>query len=109
MIATTVATVYRGDGADEYADPTDDDVPVEGLESIPMAITELSRTVFDVETDQARTIRYGIGRARAGLDIRADDRIHDERVDRWWAVRSVSGGGATFFGARTLSLDLRAV
>lgn len=109
MIANTWGTVYRGDDSNEYADPTDLDEPVSGLERIPMAITELSRTVMDPESDQPRVIRYGTARAKAGLDIRSDDRIFDERQNRWWAVRSVSGGGFTFFGGQDLSLDLRAV
>jgi hypothetical protein len=109
MFANTWATVYRGDSANEYADPTDLNEAVDGLERIPMAITEQSRTVMDPETDTPRVVRYATGRARAGADIRADDRIFDERQNRWWAVRSVSGGGFTFIGGQDLSLDLRAV
>lgn len=109
MIANTWGTVYRGDDVNEYADPVDLDTPVDGMERIPMAITEQSRQVMDAETSELRTIRYAVGRARGGLDIRADDRIQDARTGRWWAVRSVSESGFTFYGSRTLSLDLRAV
>lgn len=109
MFATTWATVYRGDDANEYGDLIDGDTPVDGLERIPIAITEQSRTTFDPESGEPRTIRYAIGRTYAGFAILAGDRIVDERTKRPWAVRSVSGGGFTFTGAEDLSLDLRAV
>lgn len=109
MIANTWVAVYRGDEVNEYGDPTDLGTPVDGLERLPLALTEQSRTTFDPETSEARTIRYAIGRATAGTDIQQDDRLRDERTARWWAVRSISGGGFTFFGARDLLLDLRAV
>lgn len=109
ILSNTWATVYRGDDADAYADPTDLDAPVDGLERVPMAITELSRTVTDPESDEPRTIRYAKGRASGRLGILADDRVLDLRTNRWWVVRSISGGGFTFFGSKDLSLDLRAV
>lgn len=109
VIANTWGTVYRGDDSNEYADVTDLDDPVPGLERVPMAITEQSRTVYDRETDEARTIRYATGRVKAAAGIRSEDRIFDERQGRWWVVRSVSGGGFTFIGGQDLSLDLRAV
>lgn len=109
MFANTWGTVYRGDDANEYADAIDLDEPVSGLESIPMAITEQTHTTIDAESDEPRTIRYGVGRAKAGLDIRSGDRIQDARQGRWWLVREVSGGGFTFFGSQDLQLDLRAV
>lgn len=107
--ANTWGTVYRGDDVNDYADPVDLDAPVDGLERVPMAITEQSRQVTDPESSEQRIVRYAIGRARGGLDIRTDDRIQDERTGTWWAVRSVSQKSFTFHGARTLSLDLRAV
>lgn len=109
MIANTWGAVYRGDDSNIYGDALDLDAPVTGLERVPMAITEQSRTVYNPETDERRVIRYAIGRAKGDLDIRSDDRIHDQRQDRWWAVVSVSGGGFTFFGGQALALELRAV
>lgn len=109
MLANTWGSVYRGEDANEYADTIDLDDPVPGLERVPMAITEQSRTVTDPESDEVRIIRYATGRTKAGLDIRSDDRIFDVRQRRWWVVRSVSGGGYAFIGSEDLQLDLRAV
>lgn len=109
MMANTWATVYRGDDSTALGDPIDLDTPVDGLEHFPMAITEKTRTVFEPETDTARTIRFGVGRAKFGSDIQPADRIFDERTSRYWVVSSVSGGGFTFYGAQDLSLMLRAV
>lgn len=107
--ANTWGTVYRGDDVNEYADPVDLDDLVVGLERVPMAITEQTRTTLDPETDEPRTVRYAVGRVKPGVDVRRDDRIFDERQQRWWVVRDVSGGGFTFYGSQDLSLDLRAV
>lgn len=109
MIATTWGTVYRGDDANEYGDETDLDAPVDGLERIPLAITEQSRTVMDTESGEPRVIRYAIGRTYAKYPVQADDRIRDGRTKRLYVVRSTSGGGFTFYGQQDITLELRAV
>jgi hypothetical protein len=108
MVANTWAEVYRDTGDDVLGDPVTTTEPVEGLERVPMAITERSQRIYDAESDELRTVRYGVGRARIGTDIKADDRIHDLRSGKWWAVRTVSPASPGFTGNRALSFDLRA-
>jgi hypothetical protein len=108
VIANTWAAVYRDTDDDVLGDPLSDEEPVDGLDRVVVAITEKSRTVYNEETDELRTIRYGTGRAKAGTDIRKDDRIQDLRSGKWWAVTEVGSGSPGFTGHRDLSFDLRA-
>lgn len=108
MYANTWGAVYRDGDDDELGDPVSAEEPVAGMERVILTITEKTRTIYDEETDEVRTIRYGTGRARAGTDIRQDDRIQDLRTGKWWAVREVGSGAASFTGHRDLSFDLRA-
>lgn len=108
MIANTWGAVYRDTDDDILGDPISEETAVPGLERVVMAITEKSRTIYDPETDELRTIRYGTGRAMPGTDIRQDDRIQDLRSGKWWAVRSVGSGSPGFTGHQDLSFDLRA-
>lgn len=108
MIPNTWAAVFRDTDDDVLGDPLTDEEPVPGMARVVMAITEKSRTVYNEESDELRTIRYGVGRAKAGTDIRKDDRIQDLRTSKWWAVTEVGSGSATFTGHRDLSFDLRA-
>ncbi|MCU1617789.1 MAG: hypothetical protein JWO98_5329 [Frankiales bacterium] len=106
-LATTRADVLRGLATDEIGNEVDVDTPVDGLTNIPISLIEKSRNVYLPETDELRTIRYGIGRARPGLDIREADRLLDRNTGRKWYVNEVTGGGRTIAGFADLVLDLR--
>jgi hypothetical protein len=108
MLANTWAEVYRDGDDDALGDPLEATAPVPGLERVTMSITERSQRIYDAESDELRVIRYGVGRAVVGTDIRPDDRIHDLRTSKWWAVRTVSTEAPGFTGSRALSFDLRA-
>jgi hypothetical protein len=108
VLANTWGAVYRDGEDDSLGDPISAEAPVAGLERVVLSIVEKSRAIYDPETDEVRTVRYGTGRARSGTDIRRDDRIQDLKTGKWWAVREVSSGAASFAGYRDLSFDLRA-
>jgi lipoprotein-anchoring transpeptidase ErfK/SrfK len=108
MMANTWAEVYRDLGDDALGDPVSATEPVPGLERVVIAITEKSRQIIDPDTNELRIVRYGVGRARVGTDIKTDDRIHDLTSGKWWAVGQVSTASPSFTGNRALSFDLRA-
>lgn len=107
-MANTWAEVYRDLGDDALGDPVSATEPVDGLERVALAITEKARQVIDPDSNELRLVRYGVGRARIGTDIRSDDRIHDLRSGKWWAVGQVAPASPGFTGNRALSFDLRA-
>lgn len=115
FLANTTVNLYRGSTTDALDDEGDDDLtdaedpgPV-NAEPVPFSLIERSRKVYLPESNELRTIRYGIGRCKPTLDVRKNDRIRDLVTGRLWVVNEVSGGGRTIAGHADLSLDLRAV
>lgn len=107
-MANTWAEVYRDGADDALGDPVAATDPVPGLERVAVAITEKAIEVVDPDSHELRIVRHGTGRARVGTDIQTDDRLHDLRSGKWWAVGEVSTGAPSFAGVRRLSFDLRA-
>jgi hypothetical protein len=108
MVANTWVEVYRDGDDDALGDPETATEPVAGLERVAMSVIEKSREVIDPDTNELRIVRFGVGRARIGTDVRTDDRVHDLRSGKWWAVGQVSTASPSFTGNRALSFDLRA-
>lgn len=110
MLANTWAEVFRDGEDDALGDPVTATDPVAGLERVPLSITERSQRIYDAESDELRTVRFGIGRpVDTSIDIRKDDRLHDLRSDEWWAVREVVNRTvAGMTGLRSVFFDLRA-
>lgn len=120
-LANTWGDIYRGStdtgSGLTLGDGEPETLPAEQVDNttqpvaarVPMSIIERSRKVYLEETDELRTIRYGIGRLRGGIDVRKHDRVWDVVKQRWWTVNEISGGGRTTAGLSDLSLDLREV
>lgn len=103
FLATTVADVLRGSTTDVYGDevPSGDAVH----SGVPVSILERSRITRDPATGEARTMRYVVGRAVAGLDIRESDRVHDRRTGEVYAVLSLRTRGS-IVGHADLEMEL---
>lgn len=87
-IATTTATVYRGESTDPvYGDPID--TKAIHLTGVRMSLMEQSQVVLKQDTNTPMIVRYAIGRVDNGVDIVQNDRILDNQtgfiyeVDDW--------------------------
>lgn len=105
-IATENVKVARGQAEDEYGDPSTVAGPPSDARPLPVSIIEKRRVIVDQDTGQARTIRYGVGRARAHYDIREGDRLHSLRTGKVWLVDEVTPNH-TIAGMNEVVLDLR--
>lgn len=107
MLANTWVEVFRDGADDALGDPQTAEEPLAGFDRVPMAITEQAIQVVDPDTHELRIVRHGIGRAHLGLDVQTDDRLHDLKSGKWWAVGHVEAGAPSFTGNRHVVLDLR--
>ncbi|MFM9635973.1 hypothetical protein [Streptomyces turgidiscabies] len=96
--------MLRGTTTDAYGDDQDTDTPVHT--GIPIALTEQSRRVTTRDDPTPRIVRYAVGRATAGTDIRDQDRLRDERTGVVYIVDAVSSM-ANPAVASDLRIDLR--
>lgn len=111
FLATTRASIYRGQTTPvEGLDPVDNNVtPVAGLESLPASLIEKSRKVYDQTSQQQRTIRWCVGRFTPGTDIRAGDRVKDNRTGIFYVLDELTTKPRSIAGQSDLILDLRIV
>lgn len=107
FIATEKVAVMRGTSTDALGNEIDSEEVVDGLDAVFVSIIEKSRRVYLPESSELRTVRYGVGRATPGTDIRQGDRLRSARTGRTWIVNEVSGGERTIAGFRALVFDLR--
>jgi len=110
VMSNTKCNVFRGTLVTDLGDVDDDNggADVATYSSIPMAITEKSRKVFDVASGEQRTIRWSIGRPQnPALDIKRDDRIVNLADGRLYAVDEATHLARNGAGAQSLILDLR--
>ena len=103
-LASTTVTVLRGTTTDVYGDEQDTDTPV--ATGIPISLSEQSRRVTTRDDPTPRIVRYAVGRATAGTDIRDQDRLRDERTGAVYIVDAVSSMTNPAVAA-DLRLDLR--
>lgn len=88
MNATTTATILRGTTTNGYGDEQDNDTVA--ASGIPCSIIEQTRFTQDKSTDTPRVVRYVTGRMYHGTDVRAGDRIRNERDSVVYIVDSVT-------------------
>jgi hypothetical protein len=86
--ATTTVTIYRGQGTDEWGDPTDNNT-IAGS-GIVASLLEQSQYFRAEVTTQPRNFRYARLRLDSRVDIQANDRILDERSGWVWTIRNLS-------------------
>ena len=86
--ATTTITIYRGQTEDEWGDDIDLNTVVDT--GVVASITELEAKPFTETSMVPRVIRTAIGRVGSQVDIRANDRIYDEKHNETWTIRSIS-------------------
>ena len=103
FLATTTADVLRGSTLNEYQDEVPGGAPIHS--GVPVSILERSRITRDPSTGESRTMRYVVGRAVAGLDIRESDRVHDRRTGEIYAVLSLRTRGS-IVGHADLEMEL---
>jgi hypothetical protein len=86
--ATTTVTIYRGEGTDEYGDPTDENTIV--ATGIPASILEQTVKAWTEVSTLPRAFRWAKMRVTAGTDIRQNDRVYDERTGETWTIVQIS-------------------
>jgi hypothetical protein len=86
--ATTTVTIYRGEGTDEYGDPTDEDTIV--ARHVPASILEQTVKAWTEVTTLPRAYRWAKMRVTNGTDIQQNDRIYDERTEETWTIVQIS-------------------
>lgn len=88
-LATTKVDVLRGDADDGYGDPVADNTTPPVLARIPISLIERTRRTFNPVDGTPRIIRYVVGRATHGTDIRVADRLRDCQDGRLYMVETV--------------------
>jgi hypothetical protein len=107
VIATTRASVYRGETTDELGDEVDDnETPLPGLNDVAVSIIERSANRQDPNTGMWLTIQVATLRLRAGLDVRVADRVKDNRTGRFYLVDDAHPIERSIAGRATRSYDL---
>lgn len=86
-VATTLISVLRGSTVDEFDDEVDGATVI--AIGIPAAIVEQSRTVRTESDPTPRAVSYYLGRVKYGTDIKAEDRIKDEKTNQVYIVDDV--------------------
>ncbi|MGR4847910.1 hypothetical protein [Streptomyces sp. LARHCF252] len=86
--ATTTVTIYRGQTTDEWGDPTDTNTIVDT--GVIASIIEVNQDASTETTGVPRVIRKAIGRVGSEVDVRANDRIYDEKNLETWIIRSLA-------------------
>jgi hypothetical protein len=95
IVATCTASVLRGAGTDTYGDVTDNSTVV--ASGIIASIREISRTVFDPSTQQARVVRVTQGVMPSGTDVVNTDQIRDDTYGVTYFVEAVTQDRAPGF------------
>lgn len=104
--ANTRVTILRGGTTDSFGDPMD--VPREVRKGVTFSLIERNKTVTNPVDGSVRQVRYFIGRAPSGTDIRPGDRIKDERTGFIY-VFDASSEGMNAIRGTDIRLDLRRV
>lgn len=86
--ATTKISIFRGQGVDDWGDPTDNDTVV--ASGIRASIAEQKIYSRGEVTTQPRNLRYARMRVTSGTDIQTNDRIYDERLGQTWTITNIS-------------------
>ena len=107
MLATTRGAILRGTTLDEFKEPIDSDTPVAGLDDIPVAITEVSRDVFDPAEGTYRTVRKLIGRIPAGILVQDGDRLRDNVTGEIFIIDEDERTRRSISGRASVTLSLR--
>lgn len=88
FVATTTVTILRGEAADRFGDPVDDDSVLPLATRWPASILEKPVTggkPVDGDTTTPRTYTMRV-RPRAGVTLRQNDRVRDERTGATYTV-----------------------
>jgi hypothetical protein len=86
--ATTTVTIFRGEGTDEYGDPTDENTIV--ATEVPASILEQTVKAWTEVTTLPRAYRWAKMRVTNGTDVQQNDRIYDERTGDTWTIVQIS-------------------
>ena len=87
FIANCRVSILRGTFKDPYGDPIESDTPVQT--GVPMSILEVASNETTVAGGMPRQVRYLVGRAHPGTDIRHEDRLKDEDNGRVYFVDGI--------------------
>lgn len=104
--ANTRVTILRGATTDSFGDPVDIARPV--YTGVTASILEFNKTTTSPVDGTVRHIRRYVGRLPAGTDLRAGDRIKDER-DGAIYIFDASTVSRTPAHGSDIKLDLRRV
>lgn len=87
-VATSTFSVLRGTGESSFGDETDTGTVV--LSGVPMSVMEQRRQDANPVTGRADTVHFYTGRCSPALDVRAGDRLQDERTGAIYQVSSAT-------------------
>lgn len=85
---TTTVSILRGETTDTYGDPADN--ATVAASGVLAALTEQTRQTTTPVDGDPRTVRYTTLRCGYGTDLRAGDRVRDERTTLTWVVDEVA-------------------
>lgn len=89
FIANCRVSILRGTFKDPFGDPIESDIPVQT--GVPMSILEVASNETTMAGGMPRQVRYLVGRAHPGTDIRHEDRLKVEDGPRANHIYLVDG------------------
>lgn len=95
VIATCTASILRGVGVDTYGDVTDTSVVTQS--GVLASIREISRVVFDPNTQDPRVARITECVMPSGTDVQDTDQIRDDTYGVTYFVEDVTQDRAPGF------------
>ena len=88
VVATCTASILRGTSTDTYGDPQDNGTVA--ATGIIASIREISRTVFDPNTQEPRIVRFTEGVMPAGTAVTDTDQVRDDTYGVTYFVEAVT-------------------
>jgi hypothetical protein len=82
--ATGRYTILRGDGEDQFGDPTGEGHPIATNQIA--SVIEQNRQVYDAANSRLDTVRQIKGRFKSGTDIKISDQVKNENTGDIYVV-----------------------
>ena len=105
IIANCRVSILRGTVKDSLGDLMESDEPV--ITGVPMSIREVASNETTVSEGMPRQVRFLVGRAAPGTDVRYEDRLKDEDNGRVYLVDGIDETGQSGILDQGIRLELR--
>lgn len=107
MIATTTASLLRGEEVDELGDEIDSLTVAPGFASFPISIIEVDASEYEPDSNTWRTVRVLVGRTSARISPEPGDRIRDLRDGVIYSIGEITETPRGLSGRSSVTLALK--